>query len=93
MTVRFEIDCGGYSGTFAAPTPQDAWAQFVHDKDNLEMGILVRFREIPWNGEYVWERPRTKKKDKRGSWYYVEPKWMEHSGSGASIMPRERAKP
>lgn len=74
MTVKFQIEHLGWNETIEAITPQQAWAQ-ISDAKEIDAGGLVRFRELPWNGQYIWDKKPDGRK-RKGQWYYVSPSWF-----------------
>lgn len=74
--VRFEIQCGRYRKTVNAATPEAAWRYFITGRAP-GLSDLMRFREVPWNGQYTWDQKAGKYK--RGQWYFMESAAMDEA--------------
>ena len=71
--VRFEIECGPRL-TVDGNTPQEAWLSFVAQVGDVFLPKMARFREIPWNKEYSWDKGIGN--DRLGRFYFVERTWF-----------------
>lgn len=66
----FEIECGPYKSREMARAPHTAILYFWRSKSRKKAGVLLRFREIPWNGKFRWDK-KLDGRTRRGEWYYV----------------------
>lgn len=83
--MRFEIECGSNRFIVDADSPQAAWEAFKI-KAQHDLSDLARFREIPWNSKYTWDR-RFGGHRKTGQWYYVHPCWFATAGEMSDDLP------
>lgn len=65
----FEIEYGQVRMKVTASTLDEAFRRFWALGHYSSSHSTLRFREVPWNGEYKWDTGEHKKK---GSWHYME---------------------
>lgn len=91
--MRFEIECGKRR-IINADSPQEAWRKFRKTIAGHQMADMVRFREVPWNAQYAWDKKQGGHA-RPGQWYYCHPCWFDTPPAAAfglsSRAPTEKS--